>query len=505
MRQVRIHSLRLRGQDDNRAEVTAALARLDESLGPDEGVLILRTLRVSGALPEIGHLVLGQARVQGNRAVNGWDEQADQAEAVRFASRADLLAALLRDLMGQRMRWFWRGWRELFALPPGTAIARLMSGEPLHWPVVLHNLARRDEAEALWRLLKPADARQLLMSLEQATGWPVCRPKPAHAEREAIRTSVFPSWLRAVAAGQANRSRSDTAVLDLAIVTWLWQSAPQTLSATDAGNRITRLAKTLLTPMPGRREEAGEEAGTNTTWIGFGKVPPANTAPALAESPKGREADVHAARPVQGSSTGIEPVADRADMEISAPSDNRVEQPSKTFESIVEAQSAETRFITRQGGWFLLLNALSLQVFQTRLETGETGLNLAVGWLWLYRLGRALGGTADPPLARFLAEAAGLSDVESLDAQPPLANEADLARLARARYGEAVCNAGLFPVPALVLATPSHLDVHYRMSDIRLDVRRLALDIDPGWLPWLGRVVRFNYGEVPELMGREAG
>jgi hypothetical protein len=32
-------------------------------------------------------------------------------------------------------------------------------------------------------------------------------------------------------------------------------------------------------------------------------------------------------------------------------------------------------------------------------------------------------------------------------------------------------------------------------ADIRL--RRLALDSDPGWVPWLGLVVRYRYGDAP--------
>jgi hypothetical protein len=29
-------------------------------------------------------------------------------------------------------------------------------------------------------------------------------------------------------------------------------------------------------------------------------------------------------------------------------------------------------------------------------------------------------------------------------------------------------------------------------------VRRLGLDIDPGWLPWFGRVVAFHYRQGPQ-------
>jgi len=32
-------------------------------------------------------------------------------------------------------------------------------------------------------------------------------------------------------------------------------------------------------------------------------------------------------------------------------------------------------------------------------------------------------------------------------------------------------------------------------------VRRLGLDLDPGWLPWFGRVVRFHYLPRGEFNG----
>jgi hypothetical protein len=47
--------------------------------------------------------------------------------------------------------------------------------------------------------------------------------------------------------------------------------------------------------------------------------------------------------------------------------------------------------------------------------------------------------------------------------------------------------------PGRVEATRTHLDVifEHRQADIR--VRRAGLDLDPGWVPWIGRVVRFHY------------
>ncbi|HYO69917.1 MAG TPA: hypothetical protein VEU33_27960, partial [Archangium sp.] len=47
--------------------------------------------------------------------------------------------------------------------------------------------------------------------------------------------------------------------------------------------------------------------------------------------------------------------------------------------------------------------------------------------------------------------------------------------------------------PGRITATRTHVDVLFdiRQADIR--VRGAGLDVDPGWVPWLGRVVRFHY------------
>jgi hypothetical protein len=48
--------------------------------------------------------------------------------------------------------------------------------------------------------------------------------------------------------------------------------------------------------------------------------------------------------------------------------------------------------------------------------------------------------------------------------------------------------------PGAFTLTRTHLDIffHHDQADIR--IRRAGLDLDPGWVPWLGRVVLFHYG-----------
>ena len=47
--------------------------------------------------------------------------------------------------------------------------------------------------------------------------------------------------------------------------------------------------------------------------------------------------------------------------------------------------------------------------------------------------------------------------------------------------------------PALVHATPTHIDLCFDARWVELEVRLAGLDLDPGWVPWLGRVVSFHY------------
>jgi len=45
--------------------------------------------------------------------------------------------------------------------------------------------------------------------------------------------------------------------------------------------------------------------------------------------------------------------------------------------------------------------------------------------------------------------------------------------------------------------TGEHLSVRFRIDDADIRLRRRALDIDPGWVPWLGRVIRYHYRDEP--------
>ncbi|WP_129674654.1 hypothetical protein [Candidatus Chloroploca sp. Khr17] len=53
--------------------------------------------------------------------------------------------------------------------------------------------------------------------------------------------------------------------------------------------------------------------------------------------------------------------------------------------------------------------------------------------------------------------------------------------------------------PALISTTATHLDLTFDHSQTDLRLRRHGLDFNPGWVPWLGKVVSFHYANVEEL------
>jgi hypothetical protein len=112
------------------------------------------------------------------------------------------------------------------------------------------------------------------------------------------------------------------------------------------------------------------------------------------------------------------------------------------------------------------------------------------GWRLLRDLACALGLPEDEPIAQFLAA----QDYDTMVAPLLLATVlADLEALYRPD--------GPWPLPlrqtARLWATETHLDLDLAANEVEIEVRLAGLDLDPGWVPWLGRIVTFHYDAIP--------
>jgi len=110
----------------------------------------------------------------------------------------------------------------------------------------------------------------------------------------------------------------------------------------------------------------------------------------------------------------------------------------------------------------------------------------------------------DDPAALVLA---GLHPSEPLPTEktaPPSATELHSLREHAARWSKVVARRlgredeelatlELTQRHGVVEGEPGLLEVVLRLDEVDIDVRRAGLDIDPGWLPWLGAIVRYRY------------
>ncbi len=79
--------------------------------------------------------------------------------------------------------------------------------------------------------------------------------------------------------------------------------------------------------------------------------------------------------------------------------------------------------------------------------------------------------------------------VQTLSAQFRWLCAARLRRLSGISLRRLVCR------PGKLALTATHWDVIFDLAQTDLRLRRVALDCDPGWVPWLGRVVQIHYRE----------
>jgi hypothetical protein len=143
------------------------------------------------------------------------------------------------------------------------------------------------------------------------------------------------------------------------------------------------------------------------------------------------------------------------------------------------------------GGLLFLLPVLERLGFPTLLEQHPELLEARLPERVLASIARRLGASPEDAMLAVLEGGDSPGAREDADVRHLLLGWRVACRgwCRRAGLGlrELVCR------PGRLLATPTHLDALFDMEHLDIRVRRLGLDVDPGWVPWLGRVVRFHY------------
>ena len=378
--------------------------------------------------------------------------------------------------------WQWRTLGLPATASPGEAVGGLLCVYPLEAAAVAAALAAHDLLAPVWRGLSETMAAQLTAALGVAArfsppDWPSDGDRDAAPEPRVARdyapllAHAAAFWLPVL----GPLSRRHEAVRTAAILSLLRWS-PMLLQATNNAvwpvllARLGDAARPDRIPTPALEPVPAVAVASQDTAAGdqLPAVPgaPENAVPLPIEPPP-----------------AVAPESNfRAD--ASAP----IELAAAPAQSRPPGEVVSTGW----GGLLFLVNALN------RLDVAALltacGSEAPSGWRLLHDLGLLLGLPADEPLAEFLVA----QDLARPQPSPPGFCERILNEI-EALYAPD----GAWPLrlaqPAQLRATATHLDLDLLTPAVDIAIRRVGLDIDPGWVVWLGRIVTIHYPNLPAV------
>jgi len=407
-------------------------------------------------------------------------------DVLTFADLPALAVACARAAFsGGLTAWHWR----MLGLPPagapGEIVAALLTDHPMHAGSAVAALAEQGLLTQIWRTMPESAAARLTEQLAQAggftvPGWPDAPPVwPAAAATATLLTRAGAMWRQALAPLPA-RSEAVRAAAVLALLHW----APSVLRA--AGHPAW---PALLAHLTGQTEP------TPTAEDGSTRRPTQDAPRSRRDELRATHAGVDRAGSVQDISTQ-DSAAGNADLAQVSPTPSAAFEPGPAADPGPAEDTAlphGLEFTTSWGGVLFLINALQ----RLDIEALLAGAEAPTGWRLLHDLGVAFGMPKDEALAIFLV-------TQDLDTRAPPDLIAELALRLEALYRAD----GPWPLPltqnAKLRATETHLDLDLATAEIDGVLRLSGLDLDPGWVPWLGRVVRFHYDRLPTHLARSS-
>lgn len=486
-----------------------AMHRLEDALRcaslPDTGerLLLVRRLHL-GRLPadlssqSLSLLIEQRVLAAGGSWVHGEHGSAAESPVVFFASRLQAAqAAVRRRAEGRSLTaWFWRPALHGVQIDAGDdeflhsviAVQAQESTAPASLPALVADIVAAGHADWLIRHM-PEETSRLLLAVSGAQRYVAdAMPQP----------DAYPSahTLRYVGRSAAGQSRQ--MLLPCACPVWLHavlraaQWLPEAML--DASGRVVRtepIASDAAAPL-----------------LDADSVPPHGR-----ERRVERTAQVAAAQHphvVAGAAQAL-PVAAPSPIDFAAHMAFGETPLAQTVDPITQP-AFDAALPTRAGGLLCLLNVLArLDFADWQAQYPDAPLCGLILSQALRRLevpdddaAWALAASLAAPPTRHarnwqtpaLWQDARIAVVhEEKDAITPAAMAA-LWLTACRRYLRRVARIGLASLvcrTAQLEWSATHLDTRFALRDTDLRVRRAALDMDPGWLDWLGRVATFHY------------
>ncbi len=470
----------------------ALLQSLDAQSWPgedDEKLLVIRRIDVRGPWWKLSADAVAIARQMAASAVHISQPGAQTADVVYFRHRAEQMVYFCLDLLRNTYQhWYWQTYIGS-ASTPTVMLRNLFQENLFDLPDIFFQLNRAQCFPALIKMLGADNVRDIHRDLCTVTQW---NNPPAiasenrglpqeHLSSEAQR--IIAEWAATLVA--IKRDTSDGgAVISLVALICAWKIYPHKLR--DQGFSVRwedwfrgciygdkKSADELYAPQQNTQLDKADEDyivannlenyenGYDTNIVGHSQqifpldISPINTLPA---------------------DTKLSPMLLNDYTEANALTDTHIYQ-------------------TQYGGIFFLINALLLAKCTDDIQQSRV-----VPWELIQHMANMLGCGTDSGLTEFLENQLTMSEEEG--ALLPASHLAEkLTPQVIYRFNQHLqWDADFFLLRARIEQRLPYINVYFHMSSIQLPLRVLGLDINPGWQPWLGQVIKYHYVTDPDLL-----
>ena len=482
----RIERLHLRlphGQAQRAREVHQALMQATWPELGNETVVIIRRLYVRSRWDELKQTV-----------ADGLRSAMHNGEQRSFVNGSELLAHLSRDLAdGSAARqWYWQQWHDLTRQPPDVALAMLWQRHGELLPVVVATLKQLGVLHTVWRSWTPTAATLVIEALmaqhhlaQDSLGsamdtFPISvarRDDEIRLHHESLHylSAVIDDWRPILAGWSCDDPRVQLAALLIGI-----ERAPLTIISPNARLWFTAVARTLTTPTPIAAPSIHAQPALKMTTTAEAETTSTITLPSAEIRQRANLSDDFA--------LAQRPVTSNATSPTTAPAETATTSPAIPHDDVAPTD------VTAFAGVVFLINALAQPALRTVIDDAQWFADVPHGWHVLVNLARYLGLPTDDPFAVQLETLLADSGTHHLTTEEHrLAMGTALTIPALALYGDDLWNPGLLCAGGRFRLNASHLDVWLPLDSARLPIRLAGLDLNPGWTPWLGRVVTIHY------------
>lgn len=451
------------------------LQTLDDQYWPgedSEALIFIQKIEVQGYWWELAQKISQQARAKALESTS--TDTSKSALAVKFNSNIDFVTHAIEQMLLGKCDWYVQAWLQQVN-KPATPIA-LLSNSVLDLPAILVRLQRRGLLSAVLKQFSEQDWRYLKEILQEVCG----SAMTYHHESRDTSLSIKPLPLSSVQTQWIQRWCADviygiddftakTYALPLVGMLALWKFCPYQLHDATFAQRwhvavsaCAQIGNTGVSPDKNKTERtsgAAYQQELQNTGVGKSKVGESNR-------------------------TTAKPLA-LAGAPTAANIDNEGE--------------ALSRFLIEQAGLFFLLNYL-----KTAHHFALVAENVSP-WLWVaktfeylcMRWNIVIDNTVRELLTELTLEETEI-DTETMAALHNSANAT--AELLHNRLETMqVLGGDWIHIRAKIVVDEVYMRLYFDESSVRTELRLAGLDLNPGWVPWLGRVIHFHYGQFPEL------